>query len=261
ALDYILRGRAAKYRPTSAENYAEAVSSFERALELDPQSPDAQLGLAQVLIGRVLDFPSSSAAADIDRADELANRALAAAPRSAWAHVVKGQVLRGQRRCAEAISEYETALSLDHNWAGALADIGRCKIRIGPIEEAIPLLEQAIRLSPRDPIPGIWYFRIGEAHLLQSHIDDAILWFEKGERALTTWHALRGLLASAYALKGDNERAAAELAEARKLNGEGYSWQSIARIRAGTRYETPAVRALAEATFFEGLRRAGVPEE
>jgi TolB-like protein/class 3 adenylate cyclase len=265
ALDYILRGRAARYRPISPENYAEAKSSFEHALELDPQSTDAQLGLAAILLDRVLDFGSGSAAddqhRDIHRADELANRALAAAPRSPSAHSVKGNLLRVQRRCAEAIPEYETALSLDPNMAGALANIGRCKIYIGPIEEAIPLLEQSIRLSPRDPLLGNWYFRIGESHLLQSHIDDAILWLKKGERALTAWSGVRGFLASAYALKGDNERAATELAEARKLSGEGSLWQSIALARAGTRYETPAIRALAEATFFEGLRRAGVPEE
>ena|SRR6516165_7745210 len=55
-------------------------------------------------------------------------------------------------------------------------------------------------------------------------------------------------------------RATAELAEARRSAGEG-SWLSIARLSAGTRYETPAIRALAEATFYEGLRKAGVPEE
>jgi hypothetical protein len=40
--------------------------------------------------------------------------------------------------------------------------------RLGMIDEAIPLMEQAIRLSPRDPYLGNYYFRIGEAHLLRS---------------------------------------------------------------------------------------------
>src|SRR5262249_23331856 len=120
--------------------------------------------------------------------------------------------------------------------------------------------EKAIRLSPHDPSLGYWYFRIGEAHLLQSHIDEAILWFEKAKRAFPAWSGVRGYLASAYALKDDSEHAAAELAEARKLRGEG-SWRSIAPLRANTRYETPSVRALAEATYYEGLRKAGMSEE
>jgi adenylate cyclase len=260
ALDYVLRGRAALYRPISQENYAEAMNLFEHAFELDPHSTDAQLGLAQVLVNRVLDFGPSSAGDDIKRAETLANQALAAAPRTPLAHSVKGHVLRAQRQCAEAILEYETALALDHNAVGAFANIGRCKIYIGPIEDAIPMLEQAIRLSPRDTSIGLWYFRIGEAHLLQSHFDDAILWFEKAKRALPAWSGVRGYLASAYALKGDSEHAGAELAEARKLGREG-AWESIRRSRDGTRYEAPAIRALVEATFYAGLRKAGVPEE
>jgi Flp pilus assembly protein TadD len=175
-------------------------------------------------MNRVLEFNPPSAADDIQLAETLVNRALAAAPRNPLAHIIKGSVLRAQRRCAEAIPEYETALALDPNVAGAFGNIGRCKIYVGPIEEAIPLLERAIRLSPRDPELGYWNFRIGEAHLLQSHFDDAFLWFGKAQRAFAAWHAVRGYLASAYALKGDSERAAAELAKARGLGDDG-SWQ------------------------------------
>ena len=66
-------------------------------------------------------------------------------------------------------------------------------------------------------------------------------------------------LASAYALKGETERAA-ELAEARRLAGDD-RYSSIARMRAGGCCESPKPRALYEATFLPGLRKAGVPEE
>ena len=52
---------------------------------------------------------SGSRAADLARADELIGRALAASPRYALAHHIKGQVLRAQNRWEEAIPEYETA--------------------------------------------------------------------------------------------------------------------------------------------------------
>jgi adenylate cyclase len=185
---------------------------------------------------------------------------VAASPRSALAHAAKGSVLRLQRRCAEAIPEYETVLALNRNWVSALANIGRCKLYVGPTEEAIPLLEQAIRLSPRDPYIAQFYYRIGEAHLLQSRIDDAILWFQKARSANEGLPFVHVYLAAAYALKGETDRAAAELAEARKLSGEG-SWSSLARLRANTRYENPTIRALSEATYYAGLRKAGMPEE
>ena len=50
ALDYILRGRAASLKPPSRDNYAEAISLFEHALALDPQSVEAQSRLAARLV-------------------------------------------------------------------------------------------------------------------------------------------------------------------------------------------------------------------
>ncbi len=44
-------------------------------------------------------------------------------------------------------------------------------------------MEQAIRLSPRDPYLGILYLRIGITHLLQSRTDEAIVWLEKARNA------------------------------------------------------------------------------
>jgi hypothetical protein len=55
-------------------------------------------------------------------------------------------------------------------------------------------------------------------------------------------------------------RAATELAEVQRLRGED-SWSNLARFRADTRYEAPSIRFLAEATIFDGLRKAGMPEE
>jgi len=65
---------------------------------------------------------------------------------------------------------------------------------------------------------------------------------------------------SAYALKGEIERAAVGLAEARRLGGEG-SFSSIARLRSGGLGAEPKIRTLVGATYFAGLRKAGVPEE
>src|SRR6476660_8037890 len=67
-------------------------------------------------------------------------------------------------------------------------------------------------------------------------------------------------LASAYALKGETERAIIELAEARKLSGDG-RYSSFARLKALQYWGVPNIEALYEATYFAGLRKAGMPEE
>ena len=136
-------------------------------------------------------------------------------------------MLRAQNRWEEAIPEYETALALNRNLVGALIGLGWCKLYAGSIDEVIPLVEQAIRLSPRDPRIGYWYFLIGTVHLLQSRTDEAIVWLEKARSAMPAVPIVRSRLASAYALKGETERAAAELAEARRLSG-GDLFSSIA---------------------------------
>jgi adenylate cyclase len=262
ALDYILRGRAAGFKPPSRDNYAERISLFERALALDPRSVEAQSRLASVLAGRLLNSMTDTAAADIERAKELSEQALAASPRSPLAHYAKGQVLRAQRRWGEAIAEYEMVIAANRNSVGALHALGQCKLYAGSVEETIPLVEQAIRLSPRDPQLGGWYLQIGIVHLLKSRTDEGIVWLEKARSANSVHPAPHAWLASAYALKGEIERAAAELAEARRLVGDD-RFSSIAHIKAvrNWNFEVPKIRALFEATYFAGLRKAGMPEE
>jgi len=168
--------------------------------------------------------------------------------------------LRAQHRYEEAILEYETAIALNRNWANSHSHNGWCKFMTGSIEELIPAQEQAIRLSPRDPQIGLFYSRIGLVHLLQSRVGEAIIWFEKARNSAPGHPEFHAFLASAHALKGNTERAAAELTEARRLVGDD-RYASIARLRALGSWGMPKVCALFESTYFAGLRKAGVPEE
>jgi adenylate cyclase len=259
ALDYILRGRAAGNKGNTPDNLTQAVDLFEHALALDPQSVEAQSLLALTLTGRVLAGMTNTRAADISRAKGLVGQALAVSPRSTAAHLAKGQLLRTEGRCDEAIPEFEMAIASNPNLASALFSLGLCKMLTGAIGETIPLEEQAIRISPRDPNVYNRYLVIGQVHLLQSRTEEAIVWLERARigNPGSPWPHV--WLASAYGLKSDLDRAAAELAEARRLLG-GKAYSSIAAMRRGN-WGVPAIRELHEATYFAGLRKAGVPEE
>jgi TolB-like protein len=261
ALDYILRGRAVLYaKPRTPSIYSEAIDLFEHALALDPQSAEAKSRVAVILADGVLSGIADSATADLARAESLVDQALALSPRGSLAHFAKGHVLRAQKRWEESIPEYEAALALNHNFVAALICLGWCKLCAGSLDEVMLLVEQAIRLSPREPLIGICYYQIGTVHLLKSHTDEAVAWLEKACSAMPAAPFHHSRLASAYALRGETERAAAELAEARRLSADG-RFTSIARLRAVGFWGVPKIRALYEATFFDGLRKAGMPEE
>jgi tetratricopeptide (TPR) repeat protein len=114
------------------------------------------------------------------------------------AETSRGWQRAGRRRIP--IWEYETALAFNRNWTGALNGLGICKLATGYPEEVIPLFEQAIRLSPRDPEIGLFHFQIGRLHLLRSRVDEAILWLEKARSAMPEHTLPHAYLASAYAL-------------------------------------------------------------
>ena len=82
-------------------------------------------------------------------------------------------------------------IAQNRNWAAVVSHLGWCKFWTGCITEAIALQERAIRLSPRDPYIGIWYYRIGYGHLLDGRTDEAIVWFEGARRQSRTPPGLR----------------------------------------------------------------------
>jgi tetratricopeptide (TPR) repeat protein len=280
ALEYVLRGRAAMTRgPPTRESYAEAVGFFEQALALDPNSIDPQRWLALALANRVLDGLSAAPTEDVRRVEAVLASALGAAPGDPLLHYVKGQILRAVAQglappfgvsaearvagFADAIPEYETILAANPNDVRALANLAWCKFMTGAEEEAIPLLEKVIRLSPREPGLYLQYFRLGLVHFFRGRLDEAILWFEKARRANPSFPVAHSLLAAAYGLKGDAARAADELAEfskAAKRHADS-RFATIALVRKNGDLNTPALHDRFEEFLIAGLRKAGLPEE
>jgi adenylate cyclase len=261
-LDYILRGRAAlyNYRGSTPESLNEAIQLFQQALAADRDSIEARALLALSLMARVLEQVATSPTSDIARAQELVETVVSMSPRHPLVNFLKGQLLRAQHQFEAAIPEYEAAISLNRNSVIAIATLGLCKFFTGAVEEAIPAQERAIRLSPRDPRLPNWYWRIGMVHLLQSRTDESIPWLVRARSANPSLPGPHAWLVSAYALNGELQRAAVELAEARRLSGDN-RYISIASHKAAQPFRAPKILDLAERTFYAGLRKAGVPDK
>ena len=265
ASDFVMRGWAWYYRPTTTASLQEAQRAFERALEIDPQSVDAKIGLAWIVTeyvaeGRphVVNGASISRQQDITHADQLLGEALERDRDLPKAYFVLGRLRRLQNRLIESKTDLEKAIALDRDNATAIRQLGITLLFLGQPEEAFTHLEYALRLDPQ--VQNVWfaYFWLGNCQLILGHADQAIDFLIKSRDANPRAPPL--LLAAALGLRGDVDEAKAALAESLKLKPE---WNSMARLRAKVPNwsATPQFVALREKTVDVGLRRAGMPDE
>jgi adenylate cyclase len=164
-----MRGWAWYHRPRSATTLREAQQAFERALEIEPGSVDARIGVASVLAVTLANGWSRSAQQDQARAELLLLEALERDPNRSMAHFSLGILRRFQNRLTEARIEHETAIALDHNNSRAFHQLGLTLMFLGQPEAAISHFEKAIgsipttRISPTpmgDWVPVIFFSAI-----------------------------------------------------------------------------------------------------
>jgi adenylate cyclase len=259
ARDLVIRARALVYRPAAIAIREEARRLFERALEIDPGSIDAKIGLAELLVTTIKVGWSNSVQQDQARAEQLLVEVLERDAFSVSAHDQLGELRRFQNRLAEAQIEFETAIALDPNNLGAFFHLGMNLMFLGRPQEGIPLDWKAIRLSPHHQAAAApIYWALGHSHLLLGDVDEAIDLLRKARTLNPRYWFIPLSLASALGLKGDLDEAKRALAEAIKLRPEV---NSLARWRDLYREGNPQYLALAEKTVYAGLRRAGTPEE
>jgi TolB-like protein/class 3 adenylate cyclase len=257
SLDLYFQGRACAAKGMTREYYSQASGYFERALTLDPGNIEALVWRA------VLDtqksslyptYPTDDRAAQLAAAEAAFTKALSLAPEHALAHSALGYVQILTNHAVQGIAECERALALDRNLASAHAMIGLAKSLIGRGEETEAHVQEALRLSPRDPAAYHWMGIAGFAKLLLGSDEEA---------------ATR--LRRSLEINRNNPRAylwlAAALAQLNRLD------EAQSMVQAGlVLIPTFTMRYLADAisdnpTFLaqrervaEGLRKAGVPE-
>ena len=257
--DLVMLGRAWWYRPASATNRAEAKRLFQQALELDPHSVDARVGLAWVLTSSFAEGWSSSFNEDSVRAEQLLLEALEAAPNRSMAHTAMGFLRRVQNRLTEARVEEETAISLDPNNDYAHRHLGWALLFLGQPSAAIIQAEKAFRLSPRDT--NIWgvYGLLGWCRLLLNELDQAIDLLIKARTSHSRVWWVHFLLAGALALKGNFDEAKTALIGSLQIKPEVNSLRQFLVCFPYNSNKTYWV--LQDSTLNSGLRRIGFPDQ
>jgi TolB-like protein/Tfp pilus assembly protein PilF len=268
ARDLVMRGWARWYGPQSPKAAQEALTAFERALEIDPRSTDARIGIARLLVGQLTNgwssgsFQQEAVQQEIARAERLLFEAIESDSNQPMAYAILGLLRRTQSRLSESRIAFEKAITLDPNFEWANMQLGWTLLFLAEPGAAIAQGEKCLRLSPRDPNIFWRYELLGWSQLVSNHVDAAIDLLIKARTANPrVWHFAYAL-AGALALKGDLDGAKAALAESLKLRPEV---NSVARFYEWvpwvSKTNNPRYWALEDATLNEGLRRIGFPAE
>lgn len=148
AADLVIRGWAEFLRPVTAARLQAAQQAFEQALVLDPQSPDARVGIASMLNERLTLGWSKPSQQDFMRSEVLLTEALEHDRNYPWALTEMGKVRRLQGRLPEAQIAFEKALALDPGNTRARNQLGITLLFLGQPQAAIPHIEKSLQLNP-----------------------------------------------------------------------------------------------------------------
>jgi TolB-like protein len=253
-----MRGWSAFHRPRSAANMQEALQLWERALDIDPESMSAKIGIALALASNFWYGWSRSFQQDEARAERMLLEVFAIDPSDVTARIAMGILRRVQGRLDESKIELESVPALDRDVAG-LRQLGATLVYLGEPEAAIRPLERSIRLSPCDANIGFNYTYLGLCHLLLGRVEKAIDHLRMARTSNPRVYIVHLYLAAALGLNGDFDGARMALAEGIRLKPEV---NSLAAWQIYRPWETkPEYLALRAKTLDVGLHRAGFPVE
>jgi adenylate cyclase len=188
ANDLVMRGWALINDPAlfaSKEKVNAARTLFEQALAIDPNSAEAITGVAATYFREHL-FGWGSPGTDYDaKMLGQADRAIGLAPDYDQSYVFKSLYLADAHRLNEAFSTANAGLAVNPNNPSLYQARAGPEIALGRFDQAKSDLQQAIRLSPRDPFAAFSYTELGDIEISSGRPEAAIVEYRKSTPAIT----------------------------------------------------------------------------
>src|SRR5882724_8079400 len=180
----------------------------QKALELDPELPEAHLSLACALAGA---FDWRNAQIEFDRAIELN-------PNLAWAYEIYAWFLGGVGRLDEAIAKDKKAIELDPLNSFFQSALAYFLYHARRYDDAIVQIKKTLEL---DPTSTLAHNLLGRCLLWKGDTAGAIAEFQRSKIVVTgAWY--QGLLGYAYAISGDRPKAEQMLRELEEMAKRQY---------------------------------------
>lgn len=253
AYDYFLRGMASLHQWTR-QSSDEARRLFYRAIELDAGFASAWGMAAWSFVPPKGNDWMGDRAQDVAETTRLARRAVELGADDAAALAGAGYALVFVvHDLDEGPAILDRALALCPNLAGALIDNGWTKAFLGEPDLAIKHINDAMRLSPLDPMSFRTRAAVAFAHFVAGRYEESSSWAEKSLQEKANYlPALRDLAASKV-LAGRDSEAKAAMARLRELAPA----MRVSSVKQWLPFRRPDDLARLE----DGLRRAGLPDE
>lgn len=179
AYELYVRARAAPYPPVP-ERIDSAREMFEQVIEMDPDFAGGYAGVAMMIcFGSSWSFTDPTE--DVERAFNLAERAIEVDETFGWSYTAKGFALMHQKQFDQAIVVSREAVGRQPNDADAHAYLGMFLGLVGKSDEGVKALEQAISLNPQF-IGGPYLNQLGQTYLLAEEYEKAVETLEANVR-------------------------------------------------------------------------------
>jgi adenylate cyclase len=243
AYDYLLRGTDYHIRYTKEAN-AQARQMLEKAIELDAQYARAYSTLGWTYYWAWL-AQWNPDPQTLEQALTLAQKAIALD--DSRAHGLLAGIYLQKKQYEPALTEAERAAALEPNSFGYTV-LGTVLNYMGRPEEAVEMVEKAIRLDPRSPVASLSI--LGQTYRLMGRYEEAIAAHKRALTANPNYVYCYVHLASMYGELGREAEARAAAAEILRLSPNF----SVDSLRQRLPYKDPAVLE----RHLEALRRAGL---
>jgi adenylate cyclase len=250
AYEAFLYGRKQFFLYAGAAENCSARDSFRRAIALDPGFAMAYAMLAWTHAFDAMNGWGESRNASLERARDLASKAIALDDAMPVAYFVRGLAYRELGDRVRALVEAEKAIELDPNYASAHVLLATMSYFNGRPEVGLKLMRRAIALNPNHPFN--YSFHLGQVYYILKRYGEAIDALNRVLESNPAAERAHLWLAAAYAQAGRSDDARWEVEQVLAAD----PGVSLHQLRQSYPFTNPADLE----HFLDGLRNAGLSQ-